>query len=92
MIKSIRHKGLRLYWERGQTKGLPAQQLPRIGRMLQVLDAAEAPGDLDLPGYHFHPLKGREAGRYSLRVTGNYRLTFAFDGIDVAVLDYEDYH
>ena len=30
-----------------------------------------SPRELDLPDYHFHPLKGREAGRYSLRVTGN---------------------
>ena len=92
MIVSIRHKGLRRYWETGSAKGLRADWVPRLRRQLLALDAATRPEDMDLPGYRFHALKGREAGRYSIRVTGNRRLTFTFDGVDAVLIDLEDYH
>lgn len=60
--------------------------------MLDALDVAAEPADLNLPGYRFHALKGRDKGRYSLRVSGNWRLTFEFRDGDAFVLDYEDYH
>ena len=47
---------------------------------------------MDLPGYHFHPLKGAQRGRFSVRITGNWRLTFGFDGQDSTDVDLEDYH
>ncbi|MGB6231041.1 MAG: type II toxin-antitoxin system RelE/ParE family toxin [Litorimonas sp.] len=92
MIKSIRHKGLKQFWTRGQTKGLIQDHVKRLARMLDVLDAARTLDALDLPGYHLHSLKGTEKGRYSIRVSGNWRLTFEFEDGDVHVLDYEDYH
>ena len=42
--------------------------------------------------YYFHALKGGDKGRYSIRVTGNWRITFAFEGIDAVILDLQDYH
>jgi len=57
-----------------------------------ALDVAETPDDVNLPGYYFHPLKGKDKGRYSIRVTGNWRMTFEFNGVDVVILDLEDYH
>lgn len=41
-----------------------------------------------------HRLKGEPKGaeRWSLRVTGNWRLTFRIDGDRVFDLDFEDYH
>lgn len=60
--------------------------------MLSVLHNASAVEDLNLPGYYLHPLKGQDKGRYSIRVTGNYRLTFEFKDGDAYVLDHEDYH
>lgn len=47
---------------------------------------------MNLPGLFFHALKGQEKGRYAVRVTGNYRLTFAWDGDDAVDVDLEDYH
>jgi proteic killer suppression protein len=52
---------------------------------------ARRPGDMDVPGYVFHPLQGR-SNRYSVRVTGNWRITFGFDGDDAIDVDLEDYH
>jgi proteic killer suppression protein len=47
---------------------------------------------MDVPGWDLHPLKGELAGRWSVKVNGNWRLTFQFINTDVEVVDYEDYH
>jgi proteic killer suppression protein len=92
MIKSIRHKALRNYWTKGQTKGLNANWVPRISRILRALDVATEPKEMDLPGYYFHGLSGEDAGRHSVRVTGNYRITFGWSDNDAIDIDLEDYH
>ncbi|MFK7890340.1 MAG: type II toxin-antitoxin system RelE/ParE family toxin [Granulosicoccus sp.] len=48
--------------------------------------------DLDIPGYRLHPLKGKLKGRWSISVSGNWRLTFEYVDGKVRLLDYEDYH
>ena len=58
--------------------------------MLRALDAAGRPEDANLPGFHFHRLQG--APRWSIRVTGNWRITFAWDRADAIDVDLEDYH
>ena len=45
---------------------------------------------MNLPGYHFHALRG--VRRWSVRVTGNWRITFGWSGIDAIDVDLEDYH
>ena len=60
--------------------------------MLDRLDASTAPGDMDLPGYRFHPLKGERAGEYAVSVSGNWHLTFRFDGENAIDVNLEDYH
>jgi len=59
---------------------------------LAALDTAQEIGDMDLPGYRLHPLKGRLDGRWSITVNGNWRMTFEFRDGNAYVLDYEDYH
>jgi toxin HigB-1 len=61
-----------------------------VRRILANLDAARTPEMLNLPGYHFHSLHGE--GRYSVRVTGNWRITFGWDSPDAIDVDLEDYH
>lgn len=92
MIKSFRHKGLKLYWTKGDAKRLQSQWLPKIDRLLNALEQAEEPTDMNVPGFYFHALKGEDKGRYSVRVTGNWRITFEFEGVHAYVLDLEDYH
>lgn len=60
--------------------------------ILTTLDDAAAPADVDLPAFGLHSLKGEPAGRLSVRVNGNWRVIFAFDGEDVILVDYLDYH
>lgn len=92
MIKTFRNRGLEQFAATGSTRRLSVQNTGRVTRILALLDAATKPEDMNLPGYHFHGLVGDQAGRFSVRVTGNWRLTFAFDGQDAVDLDLEDYH
>ena len=73
-------------------RGIPTVHAARIVRMLDRLDIAIRPGDMNVPGWQFHPLKGTRKGRWAVSVSGNLRLTFAFDGEDAIDIDLEDYH
>jgi len=92
MIRSFRHRGLRRFFETSDHRGIPAQFAGRLARMLDRLDAALGPGDMDLPGYRFHPLKGARRETYAVNVSGNWRLTFRFEDGDAVQVDLEDYH
>jgi len=90
VIRSFRSKPLRAYFERGAVRGLSVQNVARVGRMLRALDAATRPENLNLPGYFFHALHGER--RWSIRASGNWRITFGWDGADAVDVDLEDYH
>ena len=92
MIKSIRHKGLKALYSKGDASGVQANHVDRLRTQLSALDVAVTIKELDLPGWRLHALKGDQKGRWSLTVNGNWRLTFEFRDGDVYVLDYEDYH
>ncbi len=92
VIGSIRHKALRNYWTKGRTRGLNAEWIGRLRRILSALEAAERPEQMKYPGSYFHPLKGDRAGRYAVRLTANFRVTFGWDGDRATDVDIEDYH
>ena len=92
MIQSFSHRGLELFFSKGSYKAIPAQYAARLIRMLDRLDAATLPEDMDLPGYRFHQLKGKRKKTYAVFVSGNWRLTFQFDGENAMYVDLEDYH
>jgi proteic killer suppression protein len=92
MIASFKHRALQRFFETGKPKGLSVQDYGRVERMLATLDDAERLEDMNVPGYHFHRLTGDQKGRYSIRVTGNWRITFGWDGENVTDVDMEDYH
>ena len=48
--------------------------------------------DMDLPGNRFHALKGQRAGEFAVSVSGNWRITFSFEGVDAVDVGLEDYH
>jgi toxin HigB-1 len=47
---------------------------------------------MNIPGWNLHPLSGDLTGRWSVWVSGNWRLVFAFEGEDAVIVDYVDYH
>lgn len=76
----------------GPPRGLPANLVKRIDRILDDLAAAIGPRDLDRSAYRLHPLKGDRRGQWSIRMFGNGRIVFRFvDGKAVDV-DLTDYH
>lgn len=93
VIVSFRHKGLEALFRSGSKKGIQVQHVPKLRRILTVLDSTRGPEDLTHPAYRTHPLTGQRAGQWSMCVTGNWRVTFRFtDSNDVELVDYEDYH
>ena len=92
MIRSFRHKGLQRFYESGSKAGIQPDHADRLRLVVGRLDASTTPGDMDLPGMVLHPLKGDRKGTWSVRVSGNWRVTFRFEGEDAEVVDYEDYH
>ncbi|MBT2788470.1 MULTISPECIES: type II toxin-antitoxin system RelE/ParE family toxin [unclassified Halomonas] len=92
MIISFRNKGLRAFFETGTTKGIRADHAKRLGRILALLNRAEDPEAVNLPGWRLHALKGEWTGFWSITVSGNWRVIFRFTGSDVELVDYLDYH
>lgn len=92
MILSIRHKGLRLLYDRNDPSKLSAENVGKLRALLSLLDAAKKPQELNLPGFDFHALKGDLQDFYSVKVRANWKLVFRFAGEDVADVDYLDYH
>ncbi len=92
MIRNFHHRGLERFFRKSDYRGIPAQHAARIERQLDRLDAAVRPEDMNLAGYRFHALKGDRKGTYAVSVSGNWRLTFRFDGMDAVDVNLEDYH
>ena len=93
MIGGFRHKGLRQLYESGDRSKVPQAMVARIERVLAALDAASDLADLSNPSFRLHELKGDRAGTWSIRVTGNWRITFRLDELfEPTDVDLEDYH
>ena len=92
MIKSWKHKGLRLFFQSGICSEIQANHQTKLKIILQLLDSAVQPEDMDLPGMRYHPLKGGLKNHYSVTVNANWRVIFSFDGKDALLVDYLDYH
>jgi len=92
MIRKFRHKGLKKLFDTGSSAGLRAEHVTRLRRILALLETANTIEDMDLPGLALHELKGSRRGTWSVKVSGNWRVTFQFDNGDIYNVDYEDYH
>jgi toxin HigB-1 len=92
VIKSFRHAGVQRFFRTGSKAGIVPAHAERLANRLQLLDYARSPSDMDMPGWGLHPLTGDRKGHWAVRVSGNWRLTFAFDGQNAILVDYLDYH
>ena len=92
MIVSFRHKGLKLFYETGNKKGIQTKHAARLESILTYLDVAVSPGDLNVPSLKLHALKGDLDSYWAVSVSGNWRVIFRFIGTDVELVDYLDYH
>lgn len=92
VIRSFRHKGLERFFQTGSKSGIQPDHALRLRILLTTLNLASLPEDMNRSGWNFHCLRGKLNNFYAVRVSGNWRLTFAFEGQDAVLVDYVDYH
>ncbi len=92
MILSFKHKGLRKFYETGSTAGIQSIHKKRLKLQLVALDTASCINDMDIPDFDLHELTGKRKGIWSIKVNGNWRLTFKFENSNFSLINYEDYH
>jgi proteic killer suppression protein len=83
---------LKRLFEQGDRSRIRADQVAKIRRILNRLDAASSVGDVDAPGFRLHPLKGDLRGQWAVSVSGNWRIVFRFADGDALDVDLVDYH
>jgi len=92
MIQSFNHKGLKRFYETGDSSGIMPSHIQRIKVQLAALDRAVKVEQLNVPGWNLHKLRGSKKDCFAITVNKNWRLTFMFEDANVYILDYEDYH
>lgn len=92
MIRSFKSKALRLFAETGDARKLSVPNAKRVRQILLALDTAKRPDEMNTPGLRFHALKGDRKGTFAVDASGNYRITYGWDGEDATEVDLEDYH
>ena len=88
----LQHKGSKRLFERNDARLVPTSLVRRLRQILSDLHYAQQPGDMDVPTYRLHPLKGDRQGQWSVRVSGNWRVTFRFSSGEAIDVDLVDYH
>ena len=94
-IVSFLHKGLERFALTGDTSGVQPKHASKLRMILTALETAENLRSIQDPSLH-SLAKKRPAfrDRYSIRVNGNWRVTFKYNSLRVLIsdLDYVDYH
>lgn len=92
MIRSFKHRGLKALYD-GRTAGRVApNHVDKLRDIFAALDRSHTVQGMDLPGFRLHVLKGALKGHYAVSVSGNWRVTFRFEGGHFVDVDYIDYH
>jgi toxin HigB-1 len=90
MIRTYRIRTLRRFVELGDASKLSVLNIGRVERIVTELDSAKLPEDMNIPGLRFHGLKGKDKGRYAVDASGNWRITFGWDGKEAVDVNLED--
>ncbi len=92
MIISFKHKGLERFFRTGSKSGIQSNHEVKIQLILGRLNASAQPLDMNLPGLSLHQLTGDRSDTWSVKVSGNWRVTFQMNGENAGTVNYEDYH
>ncbi|MGA8150310.1 MAG: type II toxin-antitoxin system RelE/ParE family toxin [Terriglobales bacterium] len=76
----------------GSKAGIQPKHAAKLRLQLFALDHARQAGDMNAPGWRLHRLAGELKDHWSVSVSGNWRLTFKFEGEDAILVDCQDYH
>lgn len=93
-IKSFKHKGLKRFFYEGSAQGINPNHEEKLGDILDTLEASHHPIDLKslFGSANFSAKKGSGDGVYSIKVNGNWRVTFEIEDDGAVLVDYRDYH
>lgn len=94
-LRNFVHKGLKRLYVQDSAKGVPADTVDKLQKMLAYLASMDDPEELRLlVTWKAHILTGDRKGTWSLSVTRNRRLTFRIDMAEreICDLNLEDYH
>lgn len=92
MILSFIQKGLEDFFNTGSKKGIIPSHEKKLRLQLIALDTASQISDMNVPGWDLHELQGDRKGTWSIKVNGNWRVTFRFADGNAELVNYEDYH
>ena len=81
-----------MFFSTGAKAGIQAKHADRLRLILGRLNVSTSVEDMSLPGLDLHELRGSRKGTWAVKVSGNWRITFAFANKDVERVDDEDYH
>jgi proteic killer suppression protein len=92
VIKTFKHKSLSELWSNGRARRIDQRFHGCILRLLDRLDVAIKPQDMDFAGAQFHALRGFKPTRYTVHVNGPWCITFEFTQGHACEVDFEQYH
>ena len=92
MIESFKHKGLKKFFTSGSKVGIQTKHSSKIRLQLAALNTAINVDDMNFPGWDLHKLSGDMKNIHSIKVNGNWRITFYFNNGSAHIVNYEDYH
>ena len=92
MIISFKHKGLEKFYKTGSTAGIVVAHAAKLKRILARLNSSKNIQDMNIPGWNLHALTGGLVNHWSVKVNGNWRVTFKLENGHAEVVDYQDYH
>lgn len=92
MIQTFQNKALEKLLKENISKGIPKELEKKIRIRLEVIDSALIIDDIRLPGYDLHELRGDRKETWSIKISGNWRITFRFEDGEAYDVDFEDYH
>jgi len=73
---NFHHRGLRRLYEKDESRGINPEHVEKLRNILARLEVAQAPGEMDLPGFRLHPLSGDRSGPWAVTGRTNWRGTF----------------
>ena len=73
-------------------KEATTKEQKKLKRRLEHIDSALKIENLKLSGYDLHELQGNRKGIWSIKTTGNWRITFRFENGHAYDVNHEDYH
>jgi proteic killer suppression protein len=92
MIRSFKHRGLERFFATGSKAGIQPAHARKLVKILTLLNRILRVEQMGVAGWDLHPLKGELSGYWSVKLNGNWRVTFRFENGEAEVVDYQDYH